>query len=414
MVGLKSYINKATPFKQVKKMLRVLTAGESHGRELTAILEGMPSGLAVSSAGIDAELRRRQSGYGRGGRMKIETDRVEITAGVRHGKTLGSPIALVVRNRDWENWTSIMSPDASAASTEKSVTRPRPGHADLTGGLKYGHRDLRNVLERSSARETTMRVAAGALAKRLLDEFGMKVFSWVVEIGGVKAKAAGVPEALFKRAENSEVRCPDDAASRAMMARIDKAKAEGDSLGGAFEVVLTGVPPGLGSYVQWDRKLDARCAFALMSIQAIKGAEVGMGFRAASTPGSGVHDEIFYSSKGSSAKFWPRRPGFTRKTNNAGGIEGGMSNGEPIVLRGAMKPIPTLYKPLRSVDIGTKKPFKASVERSDTCAVPAAAVIAESVVAFEIAAAFLEKFGGDSVKETGRNYRGYLDEISRY
>jgi chorismate synthase len=410
----KSYINKATPFPQGDKMLRYLTAGESHCRELTAIIEGMPAGLEVASADIDRELKRRQSGYGRGGRMKIEADRAEITSGIRHGKTLGSPIALVVKNRDWENWTAIMSPDAAGASAEKAVTRPRPGHADLTGGLKYGHRDLRNVLERSSARETTMRVAAGAIARRLLAEFGIEVYSWVTEIGGVKGKFTGAPGALFRSAEGSEVRCPDNSASKAMMERIDKAKAEGDSLGGAFEVVLTGVPPGLGSYVQWDRKLDARLAFSLMSIQAIKGAEVGLGFSVASLPGSEVHDEIFYSAKGKSARFWPRRPGFTRKTNNAGGIEGGMSNGEPIVLRAAMKPIPTLYKPLRSVDIETKKPFKASVERSDTCAVPAAAVIAEAVVAFEVASAFLEKFGGDSISETGRNYTAYLDEIARY
>ena len=395
-------------------MLRYLTAGESHGRELTAIIEGMPAGLAVASGDIDRELARRQSGYGRGARMKIETDRAEITSGVRHGKTLGSPIALVVKNRDWENWTEIMSPEAAPAAADRAVTRPRPGHADLTGGLKYGHRDLRNVLERSSARETTMRVAAGSIARRLLDEFGIGVYSWVTEIGGVKGEIAGAPGALFRSAEGSQVRCPDSAASKAMMERIDRAKAAGDSLGGAFEVVLTGVPPGLGSFVHWDRKLDARLAFALMSIQAIKGAEVGMGFAVASAPGSEVHDEIFYSRKGTSARFWPRRPGFSRKTNNAGGIEGGMSNGEPIVLRAAMKPIPTLYKPLRSVDIDTKKPFKASVERSDTCAVPAAAVIAEAVVAFEVAGAFIEKFGGDSISEIERNYMGYLDSVTSY
>lgn len=396
-------------------MLRYLTAGESHGRELTAIIEGMPAGLEISSGHVDAELRRRQSGYGRGGRMKIETDRAEITSGVRHGRTLGSPIALVVKNKDWENWTGIMSPGAASAPAERVVTRPRPGHADLTGGMKYGHRDLRNVLERSSARETTMRVAAGTVARRLLEEFGINVYSWVTEIGGVKAGGLdGAPAALFKGAEESEVRCPDTKASKAMMARIDKAKSEGDSLGGSFEVVITGVPPGLGSYVHYDRKLDARLAFALMSIQAIKGVEVGMGFEVSSRPGSEVHDEITYSAKGKSAEFWPRRPGYFRRTNNAGGIEGGMSNGEPIVLRAAMKPIPTLYKPLRSVDIETKKPFKASVERSDTCAVPAAAVIAEAVAAFEVASLFVEKIGGDSVKEIRKNYTGYLDEIARY
>lgn len=396
-------------------MLRYLTAGESHGRELTTIIEGMPAGLELPAGRIDAELARRQTGYGRGGRMKIETDRVEITSGVRHGRTLGSPIALVVKNRDWENWTEIMSSAPIDGPVEKVVTRPRPGHADLTGGMKYGHRDLRNILERSSARETTMRVAAGSVARRLLEEFGIRVLSWVVEIGGVHAaRLDAAPSELFKAAEGSEVRCPDARASRAMMKAIDRAKADGDSLGGAFEVVATGVPPGLGSHVHYDRKLDARCAFALMSIQAIKGVEVGMGFEVASRPGSEVHDEISYSAKGKSSGLWPRRPGFFRRTNNAGGIEGGMSNGEPIVLRAAMKPIPTLYKPLRSVDIETKKPFKASVERSDTCAVPAAAVIAEAAVAFELAAAFVEKFGGDSITEIARNYKGYLDGLAGY
>ena len=270
------------------------------------------------------------------------------------------------------------------------------------------------MLERSSARETTMRVAAGSVARRFLDEMGIQVYSWVTEIGGVRGDVKGVPSSLFKGAETSQVRCPDKLASKAMMERIDKAKAAGDSVGGAFEVVLTGVPPGLGSYVQWDRKLDARLVFALMSIQAIKAAEVGMGFKVASTPGSQVHDEISYARKGLSKEFWPRRPGFSRKTNNAGGIEGGMSNGEPIVLRAAMKPIPTLYKPLRSIDIETKKPFKASVERSDVCAVPAAAVIGEAVVAFEVASAFIEKFGGDSITEMKRNYKGYLDSVTGY
>ncbi|MCL4872917.1 chorismate synthase [bacterium] len=398
-------------------MLRYLTAGESHGPELTAIVEGMPSGLKVSPADIDADLKRRQAGYGRGGRMKIESDRVEITSGVRNGLTLGSPVTLKIRNRDWENWKEIMAADS--AISDRTVTRPRPGHADLTGGLKYGHSDLRNILERSSARETAMRVASGALAKRLLHEFGISVFSWVVELGGVKAGSAALggstgAEALFRRAEASAVRCPDEKAGRAMIARIDQAKEAGDSLGGSFEVVATGAPPGLGSHVHWDRKLDARLSFALMSIQAIKGVEVGLGFGAASLPGSEVHDEIFYRRGGAKGRWWPRSPRFLRKTNNAGGIEGGMSNGEAIVLRAAMKPIPTLYKPLRSVDIETKRPFKASVERSDVTAVPAAAVIAESVVAFELANAFLEKFGGDSIREIARNYGGYLDDITAY
>lgn len=399
-------------------MLRYLTAGESHGSMLTAIVEGMPAGLAITAGCIDAELKRRQGGYGRGGRMKIESDRVEISSGVRHGLTLGSPVSLLIKNLDWENWSLVMSPaEQLALSDGREVARPRPGHADLTGGLKYGHADLRNVLERSSARETAARVAAGTLGRRLIEEFGIRVMSWVVNIGGEACSPKGDPEALFRRAEASAVRCPVRQASSRMMKRIDAAKKAGDSLGGIFEVVVTGVPPGLGSHVHWDRKLDGRLAGALMSVQAIKGVEVGVGFKAGAAPGSKVHDEIFYCSGGKDrhrGPYWPACPRFYRKTNNAGGIEGGMSNGEPIVLRAVMKPIPTLYKPLRSVDISTKKPFKASVERSDVCAAPAAAVVAEAVVAFEVAGAFLEKFGGDSVRETGRNYRGYLKDITGF
>ncbi|MBI5886469.1 MAG: chorismate synthase [Deltaproteobacteria bacterium] len=399
-------------------MLRYLTSGESHGRELTAILEGMPAGLDIDAQAVNRDLARRQGGYGRGGRMKIETDRVEITSGVRWGKTTGAPIALVIRNKDWENWLEAMAvtiPDV--LEDARMVTRPRPGHADLPGGMKYGHRDLRNILERSSARETAARVAVGAFAKRLLDAFGIRVFSWVTEIGGVRWSMKGKADAgaFFEAAEDSPVRCPDAGTSKKMTARIDKAKAAGDSLGGVFEVVITGVPPGLGSHVQWDRKLDARFALAMMSIQAIKGVEVGVGFRAGSLPGSKVHDEIFYGKTAAhGALWWPQSPAFYRKTNNAGGIEGGMSNGEPLVIRAVMKPIPTLYKPLRSVDIGSKEPFRASVERSDVCAVPAAAVVAEAVAAYETAAAFLDKFAGDSMKEISRNYRGYLEQVSAY
>lgn len=396
-------------------MLRCLTAGESHGKCLTAIIEGLPSGLEVSSSYINRELSRRQKGYGRGGRMKIETDRAEITSGVRWGKTLGSPVALVINNLDWENWTAIMGAEVPAKfDVSKTVTRPRPGHADLTGGIKYLHRDLRNILERSSARETAARVAAGALAKRLLEEFGINIASWVTNIGGVAWEPKKRDLSLFKKAEASEVRCPDATASDGMKKAIDAAKKGGDSLGGIFEVAVYGVPPGLGSHVQWDRKLDGNLARALMSIQAIKGVEVGVGFDAAHLPGSKVHDEIFYKKDRKAAAFWPASTRFFRKTDNAGGIEGGMSNGEPIILRAAMKPIPTLYKPLRSIDIKTKKPFKASVERSDVCAVPAAAVVAEAAVAFELASAFLEKFGGDSVKEIERNYRGYLRQVSEF
>jgi len=401
-------------------MLRYLTAGESHGPSLTAIVDGMPAGLELSFGYIDRDLARRQSGWGRGGRMKIEKDRVQITSGIRWGVTLGSPVALVISNRDWENWVDVMGPDLpEKPDMSRSVTRPRPGHADLTGGLKYGHRDLRNILERSSARETAARVAAGALAKRLLEHFGMDVYSWVKEIGGVKWTPGDKPRspaALFKLAEKSDVRCPDAAHTDKMKSAIDRAKKEGDSLGGIFEVTVTGVPPGLGSHVQWDRKLDGKLAGALMSIQAIKGVEVGMGFGVGSTPGSLVHDEIFYkkAKAGKKGLWWPQEPRFYRRTNNSGGIEGGMSNGEPVVLRAAMKPIPTLYKPLRSVDIESRRPFKASVERSDTCAVPAAAVIAESVVAIEIANAFIDKFGSDTVSGMAASYSAYLKEVLKY
>lgn len=407
--------------------IRFLTAGESHGKCVLAILEGMPSGVPISSGYINSELSRRQSGYGRGGRQKIEKDTVEITAGVRLGVTLGSPIAMTVENLDWRNWRGVMSPDMpeiEGRAGEAVVTRPRPGHADLAGGLKYDTRDLRNILERSSARETAARVAVGAVSKRLLEEFGIKVLSWVTEIGGVKwRRALSRPidlETVFEKAEDSPVRCPDKATAGKIIKRIDAARKAGDSLGGVFEVVATGVPPGLGSHVQWDRKLDGRLARALMSIQAIKGVELGVGFAASGLPGSRVHDEIFFdrSVKIGAASwrsaFWPQAPRFYRKTNNAGGVEGGMSNGEPLVARAVMKPIPTLYKPLRSVDINTKKPFAASVERSDICAVPAASVVAEAAAAFEIADAFLEKFGGDSMREIERNYRGYLKQLSAF
>jgi chorismate synthase len=405
-------------------MLRYLTSGESHGRALTAILEGMPSGLAISSEFIDTELSRRQSGYGRGARMLIEKDRVGLLSGIRDGRTLGSPITLTIDNLDWENWKEVMAPDTlRRGAGQSAVTRPRPGHADLAGGLKYAQRDLRNILERSSARETAARVAVGAVAKKFLNDFGIDVYSWVVEIGGLKCKIPGAlsPEALFKKAEASEVRCPDKGASGKMKGLIKQAIDKGDSLGGVFSVLVRGVPPGLGSHVQWDRKLDGRIARALMSIQAIKGVEVGVGFEAARLPGSKVHDEIFYkagkkaASKGRRmAGYRSSESGFYRKTNNAGGIEGGMSNGEPIVLSAVMKPIPTLYKPLRSVDIKTKRPFRASVERSDNCAVPAASVVAEAAVAFEIAVAFLEKFGGDSMREIERNYRGFLKQVQEF
>jgi len=395
--------------------LRFLNAGESHGKCLTAIVEGMPAGLPVEISFVDTELRRRQCGYGRGARMAIESDRVEITSGVRGGVTLGSPITLVVNNRDWENWQDVMGPEGPLrGAAAKALTRPRPGHADLAGGLKYAQRDLRNILERSSARETATRVAVGALAKLLLREFGIDVFSWVETIGGVTWRAPddAAPERLHARAEKSPTRCPDKTTTTAMKRRIDEAKEEGDSLGGIFTVAVMGVPPGLGSHVQHDRKMDGRLAGALMGIQAIKGVEVGIGFEAGARPGSTVHDEIFYRKAGPPrpAHHWPSRHPLYRKTNRAGGIEGGMTNGETILLRAVMKPIPTLYKPLRSVDLRTKKQISAGVERSDVCAVPAASVVAEAVVAFTVASAFLEKFGGDSLREVKKNAASYIKQ----
>lgn len=387
-------------------MLRYLTAGESHGPQLTAIIEGIPSGLEVSADAINADLGRRQQGYGRGGRMKIETDKAEILSGVRWGKTLGSPITLAVINRDWENWSEKMSSQQQFSDETIAVTCPRPGHADLTGAIKYNHRDVRNILERSSARETAVRVAVGGVAKELLKYFNISVNATVAELGGIRSEKADLPQAeLIARAAVSELFTYDPQAETAMKQHIDAMKAAGDSVGGVVEIVVCGAPPGLGSYVQWDRKLDGRLAMALMSIQAIKGVEVGIGFTAAALPGSKVHDEINYDTATAS---------FRRSSNRAGGIEGGMSNGEDIVLRAAMKPIPTLYTPLKTIDINSKASLEATVERSDVCAVPAAAVVAEAVVAIEIASAFLEKFGSDSILETRRNYENYLQYVREF
>jgi chorismate synthase len=401
-IQMTSRSRKKVRFKGEYAMLRFLTAGESHGELLMGIIEGMPAGLLIRLTDIDRDLARRQGGYGRGGRMKIEKDMVKIYSGVRWGRTIGSPIGLVVRNKDWENWRDKMSPDPMFLNSADAVTRPRPGHADLPGVMKYGSTDIRNILERSSARETAMRVAIGSVAKRLLEEFGIEIVSHVLSIGNVFAK---VPKAsaneIKKRAEASELRCTDPEAEKRMKRRIDEARAAGDSLGGVFEVLVTNAPIGLGSHVHWDRKIDGRLAAALMSVQAIKGVEVGAGFGAANKPGSQVHDEIF----------WNKKEGFYHKTNMAGGIEGGTSNGETISLRAAMKPIPTLYKPLRSVDMLNKSPFKASIERSDICAVPAAGVVGEAAVACEIASAMIEKFGGDSIDEMKRNYIGYMKQV---
>ena len=393
-------------------MFRYLTAGESHGPQLTAILEGVPAGLQISEETINADLARRQCGYGRGGRMLIEKDTVELLSGVRWGETIGSPVTLCVKNRDWVNWQEKMSPYGRHRDDKIRVTRSRPGHADLPGVMKYGQRDVRNILERSSARETAVRVAVGSMAKSLLRQFGISVCGFVVEVGGITAQRPDLPfTALQALVAKSELFTWDVNAEPEMKNLIDRVKDEGDTVGGVVEVIVAGVPAGLGSHVQWDRKLDARLAMAVMSIQAIKGVEIGIGFESARNPGSRVHDEIYYES---SRILRGETTGFYRKTNNAGGIEGGISNGEEIVVRAAMKPIPTLYKPLRSVDIITKEPFEAAVERSDVCAVPAASVVAEAVVAIEIANAFLEKFGGDSVAEIGRNYESYLDYLRTF
>jgi chorismate synthase len=370
-------------------MLRLLTAGESHGRALVAVLEGVPAGLPLSEEDIARDLARRQLGYGRGGRMQIEEDRAEIISGVMRGETTGAPIALWIQNRDWRR-------------DEPELTRPRPGHADLVGVQKYGFRDVRRVLERSSARETAARVAAGAVCRKLLGAFDITIFSHVTEIGGVAIRERPERwEEVAARAAASVVRCADPEVEEAMKAAIDAAAARGDTLGGVFEVVALGLPPGLGSYVHWDRKLDARIAAALMSINAIKGVEVGLGFAAARAPGSAAHDEIFYS---------PQR-GFYRQSQRAGGTEGGTSTGGPLVVRAAMKPLSTLRTPLRSVDLITKEPVEAAVVRSDVCAVPAAGVIGEAMVAFVLADAFLEKFGGDALGDVRLAYDAYLRRL---
>ncbi|MDQ1909412.1 chorismate synthase [Paenibacillus sp. GD4] len=387
--------------------MRYLTAGETHGPQLTTIIEGFPSNISIDFEEVNFQLARRQKGYGRGRRMQIEKDTANIVGGVRHGKTTGAPIALVVENNDWKHWTSVMNiePIEGSDETKRRVNRPRPGHADLNGGLKYNQRDLRNILERSSARETTMRVAVGAMARQLLKEFGIKVAGQVIRIGEVEVERKELPiDELIRVTEESPVRVTDKAAEEKMIAAIDAAKEDGDTLGGVIECIIEGVPVGLGSHVQWDRKLDGRIAQAVLSIQAFKGVEFGIGFEAAKRRGSQVHDEIMHDEQ----------RGFYRASNRAGGFEGGMTTGEPIVVRAVMKPISTLYKALQSVDIDTKEQFTAQVERSDACAVPAAGVILENVVAWEVARAFMEKFGGDSLEETRRNYEGFLTQVKSY
>lgn len=385
--------------------MRYLTAGESHGRCLTAIIEGIPAGLPLTADYINAELKRRQGGYGRGARMKIESDKVEITSGVRHGRTMGGPITLNVTNLDHQKWLDIMNV-ADVEDKKKGlrkITKPRPGHADLVGGMKYRFDDLRNSLERSSARETTMRVAVGAVAKRLLEEIGVEVASHIVTFGGIDIE---VPENLTvseikKRARQSEVSIVNPEREEEIKAYIDQIKKDGDTIGGIVETIVGGVPVGLGSYVQWDRKLDAKIAQGVVSINAFKGVEFGVGFEAGRLKGSQVMDEII----------WSKEDGFTHRTNNLGGFEGGMTNGEPIVVRGVMKPIPTLYKPLMSVDIETHEPYKATVERSDPTALPAAGVVMEAVVATVLATEVLEKFSSDNLeelKEAVQQHRDYV------
>ncbi|MEP7226161.1 MAG: chorismate synthase [Gemmatimonadales bacterium] len=405
-------------------MLRFTTAGESHGKALVTIVEGLPAGLPVSAEWVNHELARRMQGYGRGARMKIERDHIEWLSGVRAGETLGSPVAMLIPNRDWANWEDVMAYESSDPPGElrrRRVTRPRPGHADLAGLLKYDRLDGRDILERASARETTARVAAGALAKRLLHQFGVEIGSHVISLGGVLTESAKGPRStplpwpLNEASDRSEVRVLDSAAEAEIIRRIDAAKKAGDTLGGEVEVVARGVVVGLGSHVSWDRKLDGRLAGMLMSIPAVKGVEIGMGFEAARRPGSEVHDPITggeagkrVSGKGRSGPNADPRGGFRRPTNNAGGLEGGITTGEPVVVKVAMKPIATLMSPLATVDLASGQPAKAVSERSDVTAVPAMGVIAEALVGLVLADAMLEKFGGDSLSEMQRNYTGYV------
>lgn len=384
---------------------RWMTGGESHGPRLTAIVEGLPAGLPLLAEHVDVDLGRRQRGYGRGARMKIEQDRVVFTAGVRGGETLGSPLVMQVENRDWANWTERMQAEPFPGALPEGLVRPRPGHADLAGGLKYDRQDLRDILERASARETAARTAVGAVAKRLLAAVGIEIGAHVIRIGHVAARIDSKRSAseLFAAARASDLACADDVAAEDMRGAIREAAHAGDTLGGTFEVRALGVPPGLGSHVHWDRKLDGRLAQALMSIQAIKAVEIGDGIAAGSARGSEVHDPIHYEGGA-----------FVRPSNRAGGLEGGISNGAELVCRAVMKPIATLKKPLPSVDVHTKQPLEAAFERSDVCAVSAASVVGEAMVAIVLADALLEKFGGDSLKELTRNVAGYRAQIGAY
>lgn len=381
-------------------MLRYLTAGESHGPALVAVVDGVPAGLSLEAKDINVELGRRQWGFGRGGRMKIEEDAVEILGGVRLGKTMGSPVSLLIRNRDWQNWQRIMA--VEPGTVEEILTKPRPGHADLAGALKLGEKDIRNILERASARETAARVAVGALVKRLLAELEVHIISHVTRIGAISSQVDRLPAVQDQREiDQSPVRCWDTSAAEAMRAEIEKAAANQDSLGGIFEIIVYGLPPGLGDYRQWDKKLDGKIAAAVISIQAIKGVEFGLGFRLAEASGSQAHDEIYFSSE----------RGYYRKSNRAGGFEGGMTSGEPLVIRAVMKPIATLGKPLKTVDMLTKEEAAAFKERADVCAVPSASVVGEAVVAIEVVNAILAKFGSDSLDELKSSYQRYLERV---
>jgi chorismate synthase len=389
-------------------MFHFTTAGESHGRALVAIVEGLPAGLPIIVDQINHELWRRQQGYGRGGRMKIEQDRVEILSGVRHGVTLGSPLALMIENKDWANWEEVMAVEPKELAPEKSrlVKRPRPGHADLAGGLKYDARDLRNVLERASARETAARVACGAIGKQLLRQFGIEIRSHVIQLGGIPEQPLELTfDQVSSIPDDSPLRCADADAQQRMIQLIDQTKAEGDTLGGIFEVIARDAPPGLGSHTAWDLKLDGRLAQAIMSIPAVKAVAIGAGIEASGLPGSKVHDEIGYSEEAKE---------FVRETNRAGGLEGGVTNGEEIRVRGFLKPISTLRRALRSVDIDTKQEERAAFERSDITVIPAAGVIGEAMVALVLAQATSEKFGGDSLGEMKRNYAGYREQLRSY
>ena len=389
-------------------MFRFTTAGESHGQALVAIVEGLPAGLPVDPEAIDRELKRRQLGYGRGGRMKIENDHAEILSGVRHGLTLGSPLALLIQNKDWPNWTDVMAAEPRDVAPEKSrrLKRPRPGHADLAGGLKYDARDLRNILERASARETAARVACGALAKQLLATFGVEIRSHVIQLGGIPNEPLELTwSQIALIPDDAPLRCADTAAQQTMIELIDQKRSEGDTLGGIFEVAARGVVPGLGSHTSWDQKLDGRLAQAVMSIPAVKAVAIGAGAEASSLPGSEVHDEISYNAETKE---------FIRETNRAGGLEGGITNGEEIRVRGHLKPLSTLRRALRSVDIDTKETEAAGFERTDTTAVPAAGVIGEAMVAVVLAVAMRDKFGGDSLGEMKRNFEGYREQLRGY